>query len=262
MITVSPKSRQPLRKAWTRERLLYERSLALSFALDTSSKASYSSALNSYLTFCSLHTFPVEPTEETFSFYITFMSAHIEPRSVDSYLSGICSELEVYYPNVRQVRQSHLVARTLRGCKRRFSKPISRAQPISKTDIETVHKDLSRSDLHDDILFLSLLLTGFYALMRLGELIWPDNNDLCQYRKVSTRDTVHHNHSGYDFVLAAHKADAFYEGATYLATKGVSPELIRRTGRWSSSAWEAYVREHPVLLQSIVFSGHSTNSPA
>lgn len=117
MTEISPSSRQPIWSAWTLEHLVHERSVALGAALDKSSYASYSSALNSYLTFCKLHERPIEPTEETLSFYVVFMSHHIQPRSVDSYLSGICNSLEVFYPNVRKARSSILVSRTLNGCK-------------------------------------------------------------------------------------------------------------------------------------------------
>src|SRR5882724_5086451 len=37
------------------------------------------------------------------------MAHHIDPRSVTSYLSGICNTLEPYYPTVRSVRNSALV---------------------------------------------------------------------------------------------------------------------------------------------------------
>jgi hypothetical protein len=65
------------------ERLLTERSITLGMSLDNSTHRAYSSHLNSYLNFCHLHRFPVEPTPDTLSFYITYMSQHINPRSVE-----------------------------------------------------------------------------------------------------------------------------------------------------------------------------------
>ncbi|TFK78629.1 hypothetical protein K466DRAFT_507013 [Polyporus arcularius HHB13444] len=118
MISSSVRSRQPAREPWSLERLLLGRALALDHALDSSTHASYSSALNSYLAFCQLHHFPLDPTPDTLSLYVVFQSHHIEPRSVDAYLSGICSELEAFYPAARANRRSPLVARTLKGCKR------------------------------------------------------------------------------------------------------------------------------------------------
>jgi hypothetical protein len=59
----------------------------------------YSSALNSYLAFTRLHNFPTEPTEDTLSFFVVFMSRHINPRSVSTYLSGIAQQLEPFFPD-------------------------------------------------------------------------------------------------------------------------------------------------------------------
>ena len=118
MIQSGLRSRQPARTAWPRECLLRERAIALGLAIDHSTLKNYSSALNSYLSFVQIHDFPVEPTPDTLSFYAVFMSHHIEPRSVSTYLSGIFQQLEPYFPNVRAARLSPLVERTMKGCMR------------------------------------------------------------------------------------------------------------------------------------------------
>ena len=109
MLQVTPSSRQPKREAWTMEQLVNERSISLGYSLDTSSFGTYTSALNSYLTFCNLHRLPVEPTPDTLSFYVMFLSTHIKPDSVNSYLSGICRQLEPFFGDVRRNRNSLLV---------------------------------------------------------------------------------------------------------------------------------------------------------
>jgi hypothetical protein len=118
MIPSRVKSKQPLREAWTMERLAHERAIALGAAIDNTTVLTYGSALNSYIEFCRLHGFPVEPTTDTFSFYTVFMCHHIRPASVDSYLSGICNQLETHFFQVREIRKSVMVSRTLQGCKR------------------------------------------------------------------------------------------------------------------------------------------------
>lgn len=178
MIPTPHRSRQPARLPWSRERLVHEHAIALGHVLAESSKASYSSALNSYLNFCRIHEFPVEPTEDTLSFYVTYMSHHIEPRSVDSYLSGICSELENFFPDVRRTRKAQLVSRMLKGCMRLCSNPIRRKRALTRDDLNLVQSSLPPDPSFDDKLFLTLLLTGFNGLMRLGELVWPDKVSL------------------------------------------------------------------------------------
>lgn len=165
MIQSLTKPRQPPRTAWPRDRLLRERAIALGLAIDTSTLNTYSSALNSYLTFVRLHSLPVEPTPETLSFFIVFMSHHIEPRSVSSYLSGICQQLEPYFPNVRPSRHTPLVDRTMKGCLRLKSSPTKRKRALTLSDLQTVLSALSNSTSHDDLLFQAMLLTGFFGLM-------------------------------------------------------------------------------------------------
>ena len=79
------------------EHLYHEWALALREAIDLPTKNSYGSALNSYLKFVLLHKLPIEPTEDILSLYTVYMSFHIKPSSVDSYLSGISQQLEPYF---------------------------------------------------------------------------------------------------------------------------------------------------------------------
>lgn len=75
-LELSNRSRQPAQEAWTHERLLHEQAIALGNALDKSTRTAYNSHLQSYLTFCKLHGFPVDPTSDTISFYIVYMAKH------------------------------------------------------------------------------------------------------------------------------------------------------------------------------------------
>ncbi|KAI0822599.1 hypothetical protein BC628DRAFT_1412127 [Trametes gibbosa] len=248
MNSTSCRPRQPARTVWTLQRLVHKRAIALGHALDASTKLSYSSALNSYLNFIHIHAFPMESTANTLSLYATFMCHQIEPRSVDSYLSGICSELEAFYPAVRAARSSPLVSRTLKGFKRLRSKPVVRKRALA-----------SLGSAFDDSLFSTLLLTGFYVLLRLGELVWPDNNALQSYRKLTMRATVKVSTSTYEFLLPAHKADA---DPTSLAAAGVPPATIQALSRWSSDAWLVYIRKHPTLLSAMICDGRSLHDGA
>ena len=311
-------------------RLVNERSISLGYSLDTSSFGAYTSALNSYLTFCNLHHLPVDPTPDTLSFYVVFLSSHINPKSVNSYLSGICRQLEPFYPEVRQNRKTILVSRTMAGCMRRFGTPVKRKSPLSHADLQFVLDKIGPSTSHDDLLFCSLLLSGFHALMRLGELVFPDKKALRNYRKISLRHTVHLLPHQYSFFLPSHKGDRTFEGntiliqklttptdpyspflaylgsrdslfplhpelwltsrgsvptrhwfisrlrtffpgnyaghslrsggATSLAEAGVNVSTIQAVGRWSSAAFQIYIRKNPVVLHALIF-GHPAHQP-
>jgi hypothetical protein len=213
MIEISAKSRQPHRRAWTLDRLLHERSIALGSCLDKSTYGNYSSALNSYITFCKLHKRPIQPTADTMSFYVVFMSHHIKPDSVDTYLSGICNQLEVHFPDIRNIRASRLVARTLKGCKRLYGSEVRRKLPICIDNLRRVILSLEKSTSHDDKLFLCQLLTGFHGLMRCGELTSPDSASHRDSRKITMRFSVAWpTLSSFSFILPSNKTDPFFRG--------------------------------------------------
>jgi hypothetical protein len=216
MISSGLKSKQPPRLAWTRDRLLRERALALGQAIDTSTWKNYGSALNSYLTFVRIHDFPVEPTADTLSFFTVFMCYHIKPDSVDSYLSGICQQLEPYFPSIRDIRKSMLCKRTLTGCKRLRGVPTKRKRALTMDDLLRVVNHYSSSQSHNDLLFVSQLLTGFFALMRLGELTVSDDKSLIDHRKITSRTSVSVSDNDYRFFLPSHKADRTFEGNTVI----------------------------------------------
>jgi hypothetical protein len=48
--------------------LIHERSILLGMAIDNTTANTYTSATNSYLTFCKLHHLPIDPTPETLSY--------------------------------------------------------------------------------------------------------------------------------------------------------------------------------------------------
>jgi hypothetical protein len=252
MIQSGLRSRQPARVAWPRERLLRERAIALGLAIDHSTLKNYSSALNSYLSFVRIHDFPVEPTPDTLSFYAVFMSHHIEPRSVSTYLSGICQQLEPYFPNVRAARLSPLVERTMKGCMRLKSAATKRKRALTNTDLSTVVNSLALSTDHDDLLFQAMLLTGFFALMRLGELTFPDDANLRNWKKITKRSSVTISDDQYGFHLPSHKADRFFEGNQIIIKKkqysDINPLLLFR--RYLASRDTLFPLSSPLWLMA------------
>ncbi len=207
-----PLARQPIRQPWSPEKLIHEQALALSLAIDPSTQKCYGSACNAYLTFVRSHNLPVDPTPDTLSFFIVFMSHHISPRSVASYLSGIVNQLEPFFPDVRAARTSHLVTRTLKGCLKLKAHPVTQKRALTISDLHVLLTFYKTLTFHDDLLFLSLFLTAFFGLMWLGELVFSDDKTLRDWRKITRRSSVIVAPGHYEFTLPAHKADRFFEG--------------------------------------------------
>src|ERR1700678_1440270 len=321
------KTRRPRRETWSRKRLLRERAVAVACSLEPGSISSYSSAVKSYFDFCSAHSFPIDPTPDTLSFYAVYMSHYIKPNSVGSYLSGVCSQLETFFPNVRVHRHHWLVTKTLAGCHKMFPSAVSCKCAVTRSELATITQSYIHSISYDDTIFLGILMTGFHGLMCLGELTWPDNVKLRDYRKVIMRSSVLVEPKSYQFTWQGHKADRLFEGnivliqstdlpddpwapftrylslrdhlfpfraelwltergsiptrawflrilyqhlsgdiggqslrasgATAFAEAGVPPHLVQAIGRWKSSAFEIYIRKHPVLLAAFLYRSPS-----
>ena len=212
-------SQQPIRPAWTLEHLMHERSILLGMAIDMFTHLSYTSTLNCYLTFCKLHDFNINPTPETLSLFVTYQSTFINPRSVDSYLSGIANQMETFFLHVCQNRNSTLVSHTLKGAKRRYRTPLHHKTPLSLEDLKFVYNDLKPSSDHNDLLFLSQLLVGFHVLLHLAKLCFSDNICLCDYSKISLHSSVCWLHDAFSFWLPSHKADSTFEGSCLIVQK-------------------------------------------
>jgi hypothetical protein len=225
-MTLQPftRDRQPARTAWSRDRLFRERAIALGHSIELSTVHAYNSHLQSYLSFCKIHDFPIEPTPDTLSFFVVFMSHYIKPSSVATYLSGICNCLEPHFPDVRSVRNSPVVTRSLAGMKklRGFSVPLQK-RALSVDDISSL-LNAHHSGSHDDLLFLSMLLTGFSALLRLGEMTVSNSPAKRSSKKITLRHTLSLQHDHYSFQLPFHKADRLYQGNKIIVlSKPASP---------------------------------------
>ena len=113
--------------------------------------SSYGSALNSYLNFVRMHDFPVEPTTNTLLFFTVYMCHCINPRSVNTYLSGITQQLKADFPTVKEARNSALVRRTLQGCMRMKGRTTVRKHALTTDDLHLVVNHYRNSTLHDNL---------------------------------------------------------------------------------------------------------------
>jgi hypothetical protein len=74
--------------------------------------------------------------------------------------------------------------RTLKGALRRHGQPTKRKAPLTTVQLQSIFTALHQSQDHDDMLFLSMLNTGFPGLLRLGEMAVSDNLKLRDFRKI------------------------------------------------------------------------------
>ncbi|KAL1698142.1 hypothetical protein EV121DRAFT_297515 [Schizophyllum commune] len=201
------RSRQPPCDSWTRECLEFEHVIAVGASIETSTALSYSSALNSYLEFCRLHGFPITPTIDTLTFYVVFMSWHVKPSTVSVYLSGICNQLEPFYPNIRELRNGRLVSRTLAGCKKLYGSVERRKRALTREELRALHPAYLSSTNHDDVLFWPYFL----------QVSTPSCTSASS--KIIMRPSVPITPSAFDFYLPGHKADRLFKGNPILLEK-------------------------------------------
>lgn len=327
MIPRNPRSRQPERPAWSQDRLLRERAILLGFSIAPSTSLAYDSALASYVDFCQKHNFPLEPSIDTFSFYITYMSHFVKPSTISSYLSGIANKLTPYFSDTAKIRVAPLVKKTLQGAYRLRSTPISRKCPVTPEDLQHVHSDIAATAevSYNTRLFLAMTWTGWHALLRTSDLTDADRVDQRDARRTMLRTSVKdsgdticillpmhkadQNLSGHDIVLQ--RVDGFLDpiapfrnylalrdnrytlcpelwlkensrvptyswyvkqlcrhlggdhssggsslrsgGADHLNSIGTPHHIIQAIGRWSSPAYQVYLRKHPTILQSNIW---------
>ncbi len=226
--------RQPKRAAWTIDHLRSQRAIYLSNCLDASTKTTYQSGLNSYLAFCSLHNLDIEPSPDTLSFYISFMARQTGPSrklisicTITSYLSGISHHLEPFYPNIQPIRKHPLVVKTLHGAEKTDGQMITHKLPIEDVHLRLLVSKFGTSDNFDDCLFLAICFTAYHGLMRLRELVVPDNPKFINFCKLSLHCMVEfiQNDSiqAFKFNLPTHKADHRYHGNSVIIQSRVAP---------------------------------------
>ncbi|KAF7784928.1 hypothetical protein Agabi119p4_1093 [Agaricus bisporus var. burnettii] len=164
------------------------------------------------------------------------MSEFIKPSSVESYLTGIVHYLAPVYPHIHDWRSAPVVQQTLRGCKKLHNIPVKRKRALTIHELNRMSTLYYYSKQHDDTLFVAILLVGFYALLRLGELVYPDDPTLDCPRKMSQRNTLSITAASVRFQLPYHKADKFYEGNTVLVRPNPGPsDPIRAMARYTIS---------------------------
>ncbi|XP_006458838.1 hypothetical protein AGABI2DRAFT_40469, partial [Agaricus bisporus var. bisporus H97] len=227
-------------------------------AWDVSTRQVYRSHLKSYLIFVYSHDLDPEPNETTLALFVAYMSQYIKPSSVESYLTGIAHYLAPYYPKVYNWRTAQIVHQTLQGCKKLYNTPIQRKRALTLHDLSLITSYFDTSDNYDDRLFIAILLIGFYGLLRLGELVYPNDIRLDNTRKMVHRDTLTLVASSLQFQLPYHKADRYFEGNVVLIRRnsGIT-DPIRAMARYIVLRDHKFARYNDLWVRE---DGHSLRS--
>jgi hypothetical protein len=151
------------------------------------------------------------------------MSNHISPTSLDTYLSGISFRLQPYFPEVVGVHNSPYIHNVMKGMKCLHGRPIRRKEPLSFSQLNVLALHYKSCPLYDNMLFLALILVGFFGLLRLGELTNPNNHRLVNRRKTIQRDSLHNLSTQVQFILPGSKTDKFFAGNKVLLCNNCSP---------------------------------------
>jgi len=112
------------------------------------------------------------------------MASYLNPRSIITYLSGICHGLEPSFPNAREARLSPLVKCTLRGALRSKGSTINQKLAIVPSDLRNILLNTTTTHHFDTHLFHTILLTSFFGLLHLGELTILSEADLINPMKI------------------------------------------------------------------------------
>lgn len=197
---------------WPLECLVQECAINISYAKDWTTQAGYSSALQSYIHFCHIHDFNINPTTNTLLLFIAWLCTFIKPKSVGTYLSRICAKLEDMYPDVQANWKSPLVKNTLRGASKHFGMDMNWKDPLAIEHIIRVAESLGNNPSFDDSLFLMILLCAFFGIHRLGELVDHDKPSLQDSNKTIKRLSVkfYENNECLSYWLPKHKADILF----------------------------------------------------
>jgi hypothetical protein len=145
-----------------------------------------------------------------------YMCHHISPCSVTTYLSGLVNQLQPYFPDITSAHQSRIVRQTLQGCHKMLAQLTKRKCALTPSDVKLVLRHYEVLTRHDDILFLSMFLTAFFALMCLGELVFSDDHFVQDWRKITRRSSVRLQNDSYSFVLPSHKANRLFDSSLIL----------------------------------------------
>ena len=193
-------------------------------AIEISTVKGYATGARDYISFCLKFSLPLTPTPQTLARYIAYTSKYI--ASAPKYLTGARHFLKEIYPEFDTNRAHPLVQSTIRGSKKIRADPIRRKQPLRLSHLEAFEHIAHTTRTYDDLLFATLLSCCFYGCHRSGELVWKNDRDQWDWRKVIKRASLSFPNNRMQYRLPYHKGDPFYHGTDILFTHHDSADPI------------------------------------
>lgn len=175
-------------------------------------KSKYQSGVNKFFKYCEARNLDPILSENNLCHFISETSREIKPLSASAYLSGITYHFSDSYPEIHTIRSSTKLKDTIKGCRKSFSTPITRAQAMTLEDIRTASDVFNQS--FDDFLFNAIIALGFNGLHRLGELVELDTVRLRDDRRLIKRWSlkIKEDESFFTYDLPYSKTDSLFGG--------------------------------------------------
>ena len=139
-------------------------------AYETSTKATYKSQLQAYLTFCVYYGYqPLPASTITLSRYAAFLAHSLSASSIPAYLN-IVRILHLEHGLDDPTKNNFHLATTLRGICRFKGRTVSQKQPMTPAMLLAIKSRLNLADpVHAT--FWAVCLTGFFGLLRKANML-------------------------------------------------------------------------------------------
>jgi len=86
---------------------------------------------------------------------------------------------------------------------------------LTKDDLITLLSSFDPTDL-DDLVFISIVLSSFHALLHLSEITQPDSHLKHSFRKTTLHHSVKLTPNTFSFTLPTHQANCYFESSMIL----------------------------------------------
>ena len=255
-------------------------------AIEQSTRKGYSTSIKSYIRFCLIHNLPLNPTPQNLARYIAYVSQYINsaPQYLSGIRHFLLEFFPDFDDNRSStlVQATIRGSKKVRANPIRRKLPLRTSHLQTFLDLSNNSKTFD--DLLF-ITIISCAFYGCHRIGELvqrnnqslfdwrkivkrASLSFPDDYYAQYHLPYHKSDPFYHG-TDVRFVLQGianpitllqqycHRRDSIHglraalflheNGATFYASPGLNESIIQSLGRWSSSAWKIYLRDHPAV---------------